>query len=177
MQIDALIQVRDDNCAMNTKNTIVGGDDGLVGTGMSESIEPAFTVHDEPLQQEIGIVDAGLGRSNDAAAPLHDVRHLSCFARLPDGSVIGGAIGRTWGSCCELQQLWVADAHRRKGVGTRLIKEFERVGEARGCRTFYLETFSFQAPALYRSLGYEVKVQLRGFPAGIVKFIMVREVT
>ena len=26
----------------------------------------------------------------------------------------------------------------------------------RGCTVFYLETFSFQAPALYRRLGYEV---------------------
>ena len=144
---------------------------------MTETIAPAFTVHDEPLQEESGIVDAGLGRSNEAAAPLHDVCQLSCFARLPNGDVIGGAIGRTWGSCCELQQLWVADAHRRKGIGARLIREFERAAEVRGCRTFYLETFSFQVPALYLSLGYEVRVELRGFPAGIVKFTMVREVT
>ena len=108
---------------------------------------------------------------------MHDVRHLSCFARLPDGNVIGGAIGRTWGSCCELQQLWVADAHRRQGFGTRLIEEFERAAEARGCRTFYLETFSFQAPALYRSLGYEVKAAFAGFPDGIIKYMMVRDAT
>lgn len=40
---------------------------------------------------------------------------------------------------------------------------------------FCLETFSFQAPALYRSLGYEVKLELRGFSAGVVKFTMVRD--
>ena len=144
---------------------------------MTETIAPAITVHDERLQKEIDIVDAGLGDSNAAAAPLHDVRHLSCFARMPNGDVIGGVVGRTWGSCCELQQLWVADDHRRKGIGARLIKEFEQAAEARGCRTFYLETFSFQAPSLYRSLGYEVKVEVRGFTADIIKFTMVRQVT
>ena len=40
---------------------------------------------------------------------------------------------------------------------------------------FYLETFSFQAPSLYRSLGYEVKLELRGFSAGIVKYTVVRD--
>ena len=155
---------------MTTKNMIDRSGDGIVDPSMR-----AYTVHDERLPKEIDIVDTGLGRSNDAAAPLDDVHHLSCFARLPDADVIGGAVGRTWGSCCELQQLWVADAHRRKGVGARLVKEFERAAEARGCHTFYLETFSFQAPALYRSLGYEVKAAIAGFPDGIIKYMMVRD--
>lgn len=88
--------------AWTTKKTNYASGDGLDGTDMSESPSPLFTVHDELLSTEIDIVDAGLGRSNDAAAPLHDVRHLACFARLPDGDVvggvIGGAVGRTWGS-------------------------------------------------------------------------------
>ena len=54
---------------------------------------------------------------------------------------------------------------------------FERHAQARGCNTFHLETFSFQAPALYRSLGYEVRLELRGFPAGIVKYTMVRDIS
>jgi GNAT superfamily N-acetyltransferase len=72
--------------------------------------------------------------------------------------------------------LWVEPSHRRQGVGARLVKAFEQRAEARGCRTFYLETFSFQAPQLYRSLGYEIKLELHGFSAGVVKYTMVREV-
>jgi hypothetical protein len=55
------------------------------------------------------------------------------------------------------------------------VKEFERRGRELGCRTFYLETFSFQAPALYRALGYAIKLELGGFPEGIRKYIMVRQ--
>ncbi len=55
------------------------------------------------------------------------------------------------------------------------MRLFEQRGEARGCRTFYLEKFSFQAPGLYRSLGYEEKLALQGFGPGIVKYILVRE--
>jgi len=139
----------------------------------------SFTLHDDLPPIEAGIVDAGLGASNSAAAPLHDVRPLSCFARSGDGlarnTVIGGAIGRTWGRCCELQQLWVDTAHRRQGLGARLVQAFEQRAMQRGCQTFYLETFSFQAPALYRALGYRVHAEIDGFAPGITKYLMIRE--
>jgi ribosomal protein S18 acetylase RimI-like enzyme len=142
---------------------------------MSMPTDLVFTVHDDLPGEAAQAVDAGLGAANDAAAPLHEVCVLSCFARLPMGEVVGGAVGRTWGTCCELQQLWVAPDRRRAGIATRLVQQFEGRATERGCRTFYLETFSFQAPGLYRSLGYEVKLELRGFSTGIVKYTMVRE--
>jgi ribosomal protein S18 acetylase RimI-like enzyme len=75
-----------------------------------------------------------------------------------------------------LQQLWVEPTLRRQGIGGRLVREFEQRAAARGCRTFCLETFSFQAPSQYRALGYEVRLELRGFAPSIVKYTMVREV-
>ena len=134
-----------------------------------------YTVHDEVPHDEAAVIDSGLGRANEKAAPLHEVQALACFARSDGGGVVGGAVGRTWGTCCELQQLWVEPALRRQGIGARLVREFEQRASARGCRTFYLETFSFQAPSLYRALGYEVKLELSGFAPGIAKYTMVRE--
>jgi GNAT superfamily N-acetyltransferase len=142
-------------------------------TDTAHAIE--ISLHDEVPREEGVLVDAGLGESNAAAAPLDEVRGLSCFARLPSGQAIGGAVGRTWGQCCELQQLWVDPAHRGKGLGTRLVKAFEGRARNRGCRTFYLETFSFQAPSLYRALDYEARLELHGFPGNIAKYVMVRE--
>jgi GNAT superfamily N-acetyltransferase len=134
----------------------------------------SITVHDELPRDEARIVDEGLGEANKLAAPIQAVRSLAAFARMPGGVVLGGAVGRTWGECCELQQLWVDGSYRGQGIGTRLVREFERRGEARGCRTFYLDTFSFQALPFYRSLGYEPKLEIGGFPEGIRKYVMVR---
>ena len=133
-------------------------------------------VHDDVPAAEGAIVDAGLGDFSDAAAPLHEVRRLSCFARRPGGEVIGGAVGRTWGPAAEIQQLWVSEAHRRRGVGAKLVRAFESRAVERGCRTLYLETLSFQAPRFYASLGYRVVFELRALPHGVVKFTMLREI-
>lgn len=132
-----------------------------------------YALHDAPLPPgDAAAVDAGLGAANESAAPLELVQPLACFARLDDATLVGGAVGRTWGACCELQQLWVEPAWRRRGIATELVQRFERHASARGCSIFYLETFSFQAPRLYGGLGYAVAAETAGFPNGIVKFLM-----
>jgi GNAT superfamily N-acetyltransferase len=133
-----------------------------------------LSVHDDLPPAESALVDQGLGDANDAAAPLHEVQPLSCFARDEAGTVIGGAIGRTWGRCCELQQLWVRADVRRQGIGASLVRAFEARARGRGCSIFYLETFNFQAPAFYRSLGYETAYEHRVYPHGIFKCVMVK---
>jgi len=133
--------------------------------------------HDSYPAAEIAIVDQGLGEANEAAAPLHEVAPLSCFAHGAAGEVIGGAVGRRWGLCCELQQLWVEPTQRRQGIGASLVRAFEAQAINHGCTMFYLETFSFQAPSLYRSLGYEVAHAHEVFPHGIVKYLMIKNVS
>lgn len=133
-----------------------------------------LSVHDDLPPAEAALVDQGLGDANDAAAPLHEVQPLSCFARDEAGTVIGGAVGRTWGPCCELQQLWVHADARRQGIGASLVRAFEARARERGCNIFYLETYNFQAPGFYRSLGYETAYEHRVYPHGIFRCVMVK---
>lgn len=141
---------------------------------MADSGSLTLEVHDDVPSEPARIVDHGLGEDNERAAPMEDVHPLACFARDPSGEVIGGAIGRTWGECCQLQQLWVAAPARGAGVGTRLVRRFEEHACARGCRTFYLDTFSFQAPAFYRKLGYVPVLEIAGFTQDIVFYSMMK---
>lgn len=134
-----------------------------------------FTVHDEDGLPEAALVEAGLDAKNAAEAALRNVRPLVVFAREQAETVLGGAVGRTWGECCELRQLWVADSYRLSGLGTRLVREFERRARERGCRLLYLETFSFQAKPFYEKLGYQVAAEIKGFENGIVKYLMTRD--
>jgi GNAT superfamily N-acetyltransferase len=135
-----------------------------------------YSLHDGPLPAaDTAVVDTGIGDFNAAAAPLQEVQPLACFARDDAGTVWGGAVGRTWGRCCELQQLWVHAAQRRRGVGAVLLQRFEQQAGARGCRLVYLETFSFQAPGFYAAQGYRTVLTIEGFGPGLAKLVMQRE--
>jgi len=120
------------------------------------------------------VVEAGLDGYNLAAAPLHDVRPLACHARGDDGTVIGGLIGRTWGDCAELQQLWVHESWRGQGLGSALLARFEAMAASRGCGLGYLYTFSFQAPGFYRRHGWTTAHTLAGYAPGIEKHTMTK---
>lgn len=144
-------------------------------TAMHSPAPPwTLSLHNEMPDDAARVVDEGLGAANLAAAPLHEVQALASLAHDAAGRVLGGAIGRTWGQCCELQQLWVDPAHRGQGLGAALVWAFEARAAERGCRVFYLETFSFQAPRLYAALGYEVRSAIEGFGPGLVKYLMVK---
>ena len=109
-----------------------------------------------PSRSDLDIVDEGLENFNRTAADLASVRPLACFARTADGRCVGGAVGRTWGRCCEVRELWVDDVQRGRGIGTRLMGMVEAEARARGCTLLYLDTFTFQAPRLYQRLGFEI---------------------
>jgi ribosomal protein S18 acetylase RimI-like enzyme len=131
-----------------------------------------FDAFDDPPEPCVRRVDRELDEYNFSVAPLADVKPLGAFAKLATGEVVGGAVGRSWGQCCELLQLWVKAEVRNHGVGSELLRLFERHARTRGCNIFYVTTLSFQAPGFYRKAGYATLAQISGYPDGIVKYLM-----
>lgn len=131
-----------------------------------------YRLTDNPGPEQLAAIDAGLGAYNDAVTELANVRRLVVTAHDEAGAFQGGASGRTWGECCELLQLWVAEPFRGQGVGRGLLQRFEQEARDRGCTLVYLDTFSFQAPGFYEALGYKAVLATRGFTGGIVKYTM-----
>ena len=131
-----------------------------------------FSSSDTPPDASVLAIDRGLEQYNLSVAPLTEVKRLASFANDSCGHVVGGAVGRTWGRCCELLQLWVEPSHRSAGVGSRLLRQFEEHAARRGCNVFYLTTLSFQAPDFYRKHGYASRAEISGYPDGITKHLM-----
>jgi len=128
-------------------------------------------VNAEAGEADANWVDEQLHRFNLASAPLDQVRPLRVIVTAADGARLGGAVGRTWGECCELQQIAVDPSARSRGVGSAVMAAFEAESRARGCRLVYLETFSFQAAPFYERLGYKRTHSTEGFAPGIVKHL------
>src|SRR5262249_24557101 len=88
------------------------------------------------------------------------------FVRDDLGTITAGIYGWTWGACCEIRYLWVQESLRAQGLGSRLLATAEQEAIRRGCRHVVLDTHSFQAPAFYRKLGYDVVAVVPDYPRG-----------
>jgi GNAT superfamily N-acetyltransferase len=131
-----------------------------------------FTQPDGDDVGALQAVDKGIGEFNAREPALADVRALHVFVRDDLNAVTGGAVGRTWGACCELLQLWVREDQRGSGLGRALMQRFEAAAGERGCTLVYLETWSFQAPGFYAKLGYRPVLATRGYSGGCTRYTM-----
>ena len=50
--------------------------------------------------------------------------------------------------------VFVDEAHRRKGIGARLMREMEKRAAEMGVNTIRLDTFNWQGKEFYEALGY-----------------------
>jgi len=109
---------------------------------------------------------------NVAATGQSEYYAVSMFLKDARDEVLGGLLGSLWGGWLYVQHLWVAAPLRGLGHGRRLMQAAERYAVERGCRNAHLDTSSFQAPAFYEKLGYQVFGSLEDFPPGHTKYFM-----
>lgn len=98
--------------------------------------------------------------------------YIRLNARDEDGRVVGGlrsVLAMHW---LRVEVLWVEDATRRQGVGSRLLGEAERLAQESGARNAALETFEFQAPAFYARHGYEEAGRIDDYAGGFYLLLM-----
>lgn len=82
------------------------------------------------------------------------------------GEMIAGVTASVSFAILFVNNLWVADAHRRVGIGTQLMRAAEDEGRRRGARSACVDTLSSQAPGFYAELGYEEFGRLSGEVGG-----------
>lgn len=124
---------------------------------------------DQPTDAQVAALRQQLGQYNISTAHIDEGQDLAVFVHAPDGELLGGIVGWTWGQCLEISFLWVHRDYREQGYGSRLVHQIEAAAVARGCHVSALDTFSFQAPAFYEKLGYEAFGVVEGYPRGYQK--------
>lgn len=125
----------------------------------------ALDITDNPDGADTAAIHKGLAAYNSHSAP-YDRRDLCIFVRDEDGTVIGGLTGYTQWKWLYVDCLWLGDALRGSGVGTRLLTGAEDEARARGCTHVRLYTYDFQAPGFYEGHGYERWAVLEDYPPG-----------
>jgi GNAT superfamily N-acetyltransferase len=101
---------------------------------------------------------------NTRATGVGDERGLSVQVRDPDGHLVAGLTGWTWGTCAGINMVWVRDDQRRSGFGGRLLEAAEAEALRRGCVQMLVSSFTFQAPDFYKRNGYVEFARSEGIP-------------
>jgi GNAT superfamily N-acetyltransferase len=103
---------------------------------------------------------------NSKMTGYHDGESFGATQRDESGVVIAGISGFTWGGCCFVSHLWVAEESRGKGLGGALLKVFERNAIEKNCKIAFLVSHSFQSPGFYKRMGYEERACIKDYPVG-----------
>lgn len=129
-------------------------------------------VEDDPRREDVALLDERLYEFNAAASGVRDGRLLAVFVRDASGTIVAGMHGWTWGGTGFVQTIWVHENRRRRGLGSRVLGAAEAEARRRGCHQMHLDTHSYQAPAFYQKLGYEVIGALPGWPGNDVRVFL-----
>jgi GNAT superfamily N-acetyltransferase len=128
-----------------------------------------LVVDRDPDPAAVAWLEARVTAATARATGHADEAPLAVFARADDGSLAGGVCGWTWGGTCELQYLWVEDAHRGSGLGSRLLDAAEAEAARRGCGQVVLLTHAASTGAdghRYLRRGYEEVGRVDDYPRG-----------
>jgi ribosomal protein S18 acetylase RimI-like enzyme len=123
-------------------------------------------VEDHVTREDAAFIEDRINEFNDDATGYRDGRELAAIVRDDTGAIVAGFTGFTWGGCGKVMFLWVAEAHRRAGLGRALVTAAEDEARRRGCKLLFLDTHDFQAPRFYERLGFEAVARLDDYPPG-----------
>lgn len=125
---------------------------------------PGLAIEREPEPEAVAFLSAQLNRFNLERTGIPFGGFVSAFVRDEAGEIVAGLHGFTWGDCCQIDLLWVQEARRGEGMGSRLLALAEEEARQRGCTLVVLDTHSFQAPAFYQARGYTITGAVDGYP-------------
>jgi len=136
-----------------------------------------LTICDQPTTEEIAFLEQRLHE--------HDLQEthgkigapgleFELAMKDPEGNVAGGISVSSQLGVMFLEVLWIADEHRQRGLGRRLVLAAERIAEKGGCIAAGTWTFSWQGPHFYPKCGYKLVGIYTGYPFGVTEHILMK---
>ncbi|WP_434305685.1 GNAT family N-acetyltransferase [Clostridium botulinum] len=94
-----------------------------------------------------------------------------------NGEIIAGILSNMYcWNCIYINVLWVKEEYRKDGLGTKLLKEIEKIAKEKDCHLIHLDTFDFQAKDFYIRHGYEIFGVLDQCPENHKRYFMKKNI-
>ena len=133
----------------------------LAGDASEEEIE---SLHKGLMEHSYQNIDHGI-----------DGFSIKLGAKDTAGELVGGLFAWTTLDNVIFEYIWVDEAHRNKGLGTHLMQEMELIAREKGCIASQVYSFSFQAPAFFQKMGYQVLGVSEGFPPPARQYYFIKK--
>ena len=107
-----------------------------------------------------------LGKKNDefnARTVPFEQERFALAVHDADDRLVGGLFAVIYWGWLFVDELWIDETWRGRGLGSELLRRAETHALERGCHSVWLDTF--QARSFYEKLGYEVFGALDDYPA------------
>lgn len=93
------------------------------------------------------------------------------------GKVIAGIVATLKGNVVDISYLWVAQAARKKGCGSLLLKTLEKKAKEKNANRINVDTYEFQAPDFYPKYGFKLYAYMENCVGKYGKFYYTKEIT
>ncbi|MCW6088562.1 GNAT family N-acetyltransferase [Clostridium sporogenes] len=94
-----------------------------------------------------------------------------------NGEIIAGILSKMYcWNCIYIDALWVKEEYRKDKLGTKLLKEIEKIAKEKDCHLIHLDTFDFQAKDFYIRHGYEIFGVLDQCPENHKRYFMKKNI-
>ncbi|MCD8510014.1 MAG: GNAT family N-acetyltransferase [Bacillus sp. (in: Bacteria)] len=107
-------------------------------------------------------------RKNGAVQPIQ------IFVTDTNKQWTGGISAQVYWDWVELNEYWLSEDLRVKGLGTKLLDQLEAIAKQKGAKKALLTTFEFQARSFYEKRGYQVVGEIKDYPPGSSYYTMVK---
>ena len=132
------------------------------------TIEEPSTEESKPIED--GIMEYGLLQVNGIAPKKW------AFHAIEAGEIVGGATGRVHFSQFYLDNIWVKEEYRSKGIGTKIHEAVVTCAKQCACHRIQLSTLNEKAVRFYTRLNYETLAMIEGYVDGFNLYFMARKI-
>ncbi|MCL4247691.1 MAG: GNAT family N-acetyltransferase [Anaerolineae bacterium] len=136
-----------------------------------------FTVTDDAPLSDRDAIRQGIDDYNKQFVGHEHYQPLYILMRDDKGEIVGGLVGATYWAWLYVRFLWISDALRGQGHGSRIMQLAEEEAKRRGCTDVHLDIYDFESLSFYRKLGYGVWGRLDGIPEGYMRYFLKKNLT
>ncbi len=85
------------------------------------------------------------------------------FVMRDEDKLVGAIVAQVFWEQLHIKYLAVAKEFRKQGIAKKLMNKMLEYGKNQGCSFVYVETLSFQAPDMYKKMGFKEDFKRDGF--------------